>query len=78
MVTQAMINMAVSVNLFPTTGQALPLVSMGGTSTVFTCVSIGIILAVSRTVFNPEDDDNPSVNQPEERRHPIKQDYATA
>jgi cell division protein FtsW len=52
---QAIINMAVSVNLFPTTGQALPLVSMGGTSTIFTCISIGLILAVSRTVFNPEE-----------------------
>lgn len=51
---QALINMAVAVNLFPTTGQPLPLISMGGTSTLFTCLSIGMILSVSRSVFNPE------------------------
>jgi len=48
LVFQAMINMAVAVNLFPVTGQPLPLVSMGGTSIWFTCLSIGIILSVSR------------------------------
>lgn len=45
---QALINMAVAVRLFPTTGQPLPLVSLGGTSILFTSISIGIILAVSR------------------------------
>ena len=45
---QAFINMAVAVRLFPTTGQPLPLVSYGGTSILFTCLSIGMILAVSR------------------------------
>jgi cell division protein FtsW len=45
---QAMINMAVAVNLFPVTGQPLPLLSMGGTSIWFTSVAIGIILSVSR------------------------------
>ena len=45
---QAFINMAVAVNLFPVTGQALPLVSMGGTSIWFTSIAIGIILCVSR------------------------------
>ncbi|MBK9176180.1 MAG: FtsW/RodA/SpoVE family cell cycle protein [Flavobacteriales bacterium] len=45
---QAMINMAVAVNLVPVTGQPLPLVSMGGTSIWFTCLAIGIILSVSR------------------------------
>ena len=48
LVFQAMINMAVAVNLFPVTGQPLPLISMGGTSTWFTCLAIGIILSVSR------------------------------
>ena len=47
-VIQALINMAVAVRLFPTTGQPLPLVSYGGTSILFTCLSIGMILAVSR------------------------------
>lgn len=49
LVFQAMINMAVAVNLFPVTGQPLPLVSMGGTSIWFTCLAIGVILSVSRT-----------------------------
>jgi cell division protein FtsW len=48
LVFQALINMAVAVNLFPVTGQTLPLVSMGGTSIWFTSISIGIILSVSR------------------------------
>lgn len=48
LVFQAMINMAVAVNLFPVTGQPLPLVSMGGTSIWFTCLAIGIILSVSK------------------------------
>jgi len=50
LVFQAMINMAVAVNLFPVTGQPLPLVSMGGTSTLFTSLAIGIILSVSREI----------------------------
>jgi cell division protein FtsW len=45
---QAVANMAVTVNLFPVTGVTLPLVSMGGTSFIFTCLSIGIILSVAR------------------------------
>ncbi len=47
---QAIANMAVTVNLFPVTGVTLPLVSMGGTSFIFTCLAIGIILSVSRNV----------------------------
>jgi len=50
LVVQAMINMAVAVNLVPVTGQPLPLVSMGGTSVWFTCLAIGIVLSVSRAV----------------------------
>lgn len=49
LVFQAMINMAVSVNLLPVTGQTLPFVSMGGTSILFTSAAIGIILSVSRS-----------------------------
>jgi cell division protein FtsW len=48
LVFQAMINMAVAVNLFPVTGQPLPLVSMGGTSIWFTSLALGIILSVSK------------------------------
>lgn len=50
LVIQAMANMAVNVNLFPNTGVTLPLVSMGGSSFLFTCMSIGIILSVARNV----------------------------
>ena len=50
LVIQAVANMAVSVNLFPVTGVTLPLVSMGGSSFLFTCLSIGIILSVARNV----------------------------
>ncbi len=47
---QAISNMAVNVNMFPVTGVTLPLVSMGGTSFLFTCFGIGIILSVARNV----------------------------
>jgi cell division protein FtsW len=51
---QALANMAVTVNLFPVTGVTLPLVSMGGTSFIFTCLAIGIILSVARNVEQTE------------------------
>jgi cell division protein FtsW len=50
---QAMLNMAVAVGLVPVTGQPLPLVSMGGTSLLFTGISFGIILSVSRGDVSP-------------------------
>ena len=46
-VFQALVNMGVAVELFPVTGQTLPLISSGGTSIWITCLSIGIILSVS-------------------------------
>lgn len=52
LVFQAMVNMAVAVNLFPVTGQPLPLVSMGGTSIWFTSIAVGVILSVSREVYD--------------------------
>ena len=55
LVFQALINMAVAVNLFPVTGQPLPLVSMGGTSIWFTSIAIGVILSVSREVYNKDE-----------------------
>src|ERR1035437_6500693 len=64
LVFQAMINMAVAVNLFPVTGQPLPLVSMGGTSIWFTSISIGIILSISREV---NDYENEKEEPPSER-----------
>jgi cell division protein FtsW len=48
LVCQAMVNMGVVVGLGPVTGQPLPLVSMGGTSMVFTGLALGIVLSVSR------------------------------
>ncbi len=50
---QALLNMAVAVGLVPVTGQPLPLVSMGGTSLLFTGISFGIILSVSRGDVSP-------------------------
>lgn len=50
LIFQGLINMAVAVNLFPVTGQPLPLVSMGGTSLWFTSIAVGIILSVSRAI----------------------------
>ena len=54
---QALINMLVAVDLMPVTGQPLPLVSMGGTSIWFTCISIGIILSVSRYIEEHGDEE---------------------
>jgi len=50
LVLQALINMAVAVNLVPVTGQTLPFVSMGGSSILFTSIALGMILSVSHGV----------------------------
>ncbi|MCB2197281.1 MAG: FtsW/RodA/SpoVE family cell cycle protein [Bacteroidetes bacterium] len=55
LVFQALINMGVAVHLFPVTGQTLPLVSMGGSSILFTGVAFGIILSVSRSIDKTEE-----------------------
>jgi len=52
---QAMINMAVAVNLVPVTGQPLPIISWGGSSMLSTCISLGIILSVSRGIKEQND-----------------------
>ncbi len=67
LVFQAMINMGVAVNLLPVTGQPLPFLSMGGTSLWFTCISIGIILSVSR-----------ELNEETEEKTQNNPSYATA
>ena len=54
--------MLVSVCIFPVTGQTLPLVSLGGSSIVFTCVALGLILGISRQVKEQ------SLDRPRERR----------
>lgn len=64
LVIQAIVNMAVNVNLFPNTGVTLPLVSMGGSSFLFTCLSIGIILSVARNVEQLEGDGPGDFNNP--------------
>lgn len=62
-VTQALFHMAIATSFFPVTGQPLPLISRGGTSTIINCVYFGIILSVSR--FNSgldgklKDEDSP-------------------
>jgi cell division protein FtsW len=52
---QAFINMGVAVNLFPTTGQPLPMVSMGGTSIVFVAIMFGVILSISKMTEDESD-----------------------
>ena len=71
---QAMVNMGVAVKLLPMTGQPLPLVSMGGTSILFTCAALGMILAVSRSLDDPDaaaplDSDGPRHARPLEPRN---------
>lgn len=60
LVLQALINMAVAVNLFPVTGLTLPLVSKGGTSIILTSIAFGLIMSVSRYVEEDEPDLKPS------------------
>lgn len=50
LVIQAFMNIAVSVNIVPVTGLTLPMISMGGTSLVFTCIAFGMILSVSKFI----------------------------
>lgn len=63
LVVQAMINMAVAVDVFPVTGQPLPLISKGGTSTMINCAYIGIILSVSRSAKKRVDNENVVVQE---------------
>ena len=55
MVTQALFNMCVAVGIVPVTGQPLPLISKGGTSSIINCMYIGVILSISRTAARRED-----------------------
>lgn len=58
LVIQALFNMMVAVGLAPVTGQPLPLISRGGTSTVINCVYLGIILSISRTAKKKDGNQN--------------------
>jgi cell division protein FtsW len=61
LVLQALINMAVAVGLFPVTGLTLPLVSKGGTSLVFTFITLGLIMSVSRHIESEKSEENDEV-----------------
>ncbi len=63
-VFQALINMAVAVELFPVTGQTLPLISSGGTSIWMTCLAIGIVLSASRKREQEEEHKEVDENNP--------------
>ena len=86
LVVQALTNMAVAVDLIPVTGQPLPLVSRGGTSTVISCAYIGIILSISRFGANmgndeeedacPSDENSPGI-EPETDGHRIENSPAS-
>lgn len=75
-VFQAIINMAVAVGLMPVTGQPLPLISRGGTSTLITCVYFGMILSISQYAVKEDEEEeageetreNPSPNQRESEK----------
>jgi cell division protein FtsW len=54
LVIQASFNMLVAVGIAPVTGQPLPLISKGGTSTIINCAYIGVILSVSRSAKKRE------------------------
>lgn len=73
LVSQAMLNMMVAVGLFPVTGQPLPLISKGGTSTLINCAYIGMILSVSRYVAEKEE----QKKQEEETTAEVKLQAAT-
>ena len=73
LVSQAMLNMMVAVGLFPVTGQPLPLISKGGSSTLINCAYIGMILSVSRYVAEKEE----QKKQEEETTAEVKLQAAT-
>lgn len=67
-VMQAMISMCVAVGLGPVTGQPLPLISRGGSSILMTCIMLGIVLSISRSIYiqreaKKEDTNGESVNR---------------
>ena len=57
-VIQAFVNMGVAAGLFPVTGQPLPWISRGGTSILFTSMAFGILLGISRSVENTDEETN--------------------
>lgn len=65
LVIQAIVNMAVAVGVFPVTGQPLPLISRGGTSTFVNCAYLGIMLSVSRSARQVEEEKSDKIVEPE-------------
>jgi len=63
LVTQALFNMCVAVGLAPVTGQPLPLISKGGTSTLINCIYVGVILSISKSAAKK---DSTAENLPEQ------------
>ena len=72
-VFQAFVNMAVAVGLIPVTGQPLPLVSMGGTSMLFTGAAFGIILSVSREIRRQEEKNAEKPEAEQETEEPTEE-----
>jgi cell division protein FtsW len=69
-VIQALMNISVAVNLIPVTGQPLPLICQGGTSTILTCTYMGIILSISH--FGAKMDEEDETEETEEDREETK------
>ncbi|NDV57330.1 FtsW/RodA/SpoVE family cell cycle protein [Bacteroides sp. 519] len=76
LVSQALLNMMVAVGLFPITGQPLPLISKGGTSTFVNCAYIGMILSVSRYTKLLEEEQKATEQQQEERLEQLAEEAA--
>jgi cell division protein FtsW len=76
---QAFAHMAVNVNLMPVTGLTLPFVSLGGTSLMFTGVSLGIILSVSRQIEKTAEKEKKVVNSSDDKKEnkPITEEKKT-
>lgn len=74
LVFMAFINMAVCTKLVPVTGQNIPILSMGGTSTWFTCIALGIILSVSRSIEEEKikEDKNKELKKNKEEEKPVE------
>lgn len=73
---QAFINMAVAVNLIPVTGQPLPLVSRGGTSTLITCAYFGLILSADRFgIGKKSEEEGDAMLSDEEHETQYEEDY---
>ena len=70
--TQAMFNMLVAVGIMPVTGQPLPLISKGGTSTIVNCIYIGMILSISQHVNKLKEEQQQQENEALQRQAEIQ------